>query len=301
MTNQPFKSEEAMKAFILETVDEISELLKTLQHPKRLEILSLMLKAEIEFGTLMKKTGLPKSALGNHLSELLEKNLIEKLDRGIYRITIDGKEFLSNISKNYLNAKIREQERLERQRRRYQEIISRYTRYRLENDELLVSESKKRSKIKMEVEIKTRSAFTVMGMKARGKKPKDFIPSLWERFIERYDEIKEKIKTKTAYGISYEKDKSTKEFSFLAAYEIEPNTDMPEGMIALHIPELTYVVVKCTLPTLFEAWDFTSDWIVKNGYQDISHNFPEYEVYHETFEHEKTDPMYIYVPVIKAN
>ncbi|MFX0171415.1 MAG: GyrI-like domain-containing protein [Candidatus Hodarchaeota archaeon] len=301
MKDQPFESEEAMKAFILETVDEISELLKTLQHPKRLEILSLMLKAELEFGTLMEKTGLPKSALGNHLSELLDKNLIEKLDRGIYRITSDGKEFLSNLSKSYLHAKIREQERLELHRRRYQEIISRYTRFQLENNELLVSESKKRRKIGMEVEIKKRSAFTVMGMKARGKKPEDFIPSLWERFIERYDEIKGKIVTKTSYGISYEKDKATKEFSFLAAYEIEPYTEVPEGMITLHIPELTYTVVKCTLPTLFEAWDFAGEWIAKNGYRDISLNYPEYEVYPETFEDEKTDPMYIYVPVIKAN
>jgi DNA-binding transcriptional ArsR family regulator len=112
MKDQPFESEEAMKSFILETVDEISELLKTLQHPKRLEILTLMLKAELEFGTLMDKTGLPKSALGNHLSELLDKNLIEKLNRGLYRISSDGKEFLSNLSKSYLHAKIREQERL---------------------------------------------------------------------------------------------------------------------------------------------------------------------------------------------
>jgi DNA-binding transcriptional ArsR family regulator len=44
MAKQPFESEEAMKAFILETVDEISELLKTLQHPKRLEILALSLE-----------------------------------------------------------------------------------------------------------------------------------------------------------------------------------------------------------------------------------------------------------------
>ncbi|MFX1548506.1 MAG: GyrI-like domain-containing protein [Promethearchaeota archaeon] len=300
MTNQPFESKEAMKAFILESVDEISELLKTLQHPKRLEILSLMLQTEIKFGTLLKQTGLPKSALGNHLNDLLEKNLIEKLDRGLYRITIDGSEFLSHISKNYLNTKIREQERLERQRRRYQEIISRYTRYHFESDELLASEAKKRSRIEMEVEIKTRSAFTIMGMKDRGKQPKDFIPSLWKKFFERYDEIKQQIKTKTAYGISYEKDKSTKEFSFLAAYEIEPNTNVPEGMITLHIPELTYAVVKCTLPMLFEAWDFVSEWIVENGYQDLSHNFPEYEVYPETYENEETDPMYIYVPIIKA-
>jgi predicted transcriptional regulator YdeE len=248
----------------------------------------------------MTKTRLPKSALGNHLSELLEKNLIEKLDRGIYRITLDGIEFLSDISKNYLNAKIREQERLERQRRRYQKMISRYTRYRFENDELLVSESEKRSEIKMEVEIKKRPAFTVMGMKDRGKKPIDFIPNLFDKFYKRYDEIKEKIKSKTTYGISYNKNKTNKEFSFLVAYEIDIGTKVPEGLITYTIPELTYVVVNCTIPTLNEAWNFAGKWIAENGYKDISHSFPEYEVYPENHENEETDPMYIYVPIIRG-
>ncbi|MFX0086382.1 MAG: GyrI-like domain-containing protein [Candidatus Hodarchaeota archaeon] len=300
MTDQPFQSEESMKKFILETVDEISELLKTLQHPKRLEILALMLKEEIAFGTLLNKTGLAKSALGNHLTELHEKDLIEKLDRGIYRITNDGMEFLTNISTYYLNAKIREQERLERQQRRYQDMISRYTRYRYENGELLVSKRKKRSQTKMEVAIKTRTAFTVMGMQDKGKDASKFIPKLWERFLKRIDEIKGKIKSKEIYGISYNKNKSTKEFSYLVAYEIQPETEVPEGMITYTIPELTYVVVKCTLPTLTEAWNFASKWIKENGYRDNSFSFGEYELYPEDFEDEKNDPMYIYVPIIKV-
>lgn len=300
MADQPFESEEAMKAFILEAVDEISELFKTLQHPKRLEILTFMLKEEKEFGTLMEQTGLPKSALGNHLTGLLEKNLIEKLDRGIYRITLDGREFLSNISIYYLNAKIREQDRLERQQKRYQDMISRYTRYRFDDAEILESESRKRRKIEMEVEIKSRPAFIVMGMQNRGKNAKEFIPELWKRFIKRYDEIKEKIKSSTAYGISYNKNKTTKEFSFLAGYEIDPGVEVPEGFITFTIPELTYAVVKCTLPTLFKAWNFASEWIAKNGYKDLSCDFGEYEVYPEDYENEERDPMYIYVPIIKT-
>ncbi len=300
MADQPFESEEAMKKFILEIVDEISELLKTLQHPKRLEILALMLKEEIAFGTLLNKTGLPKSALGNHLTELHENNLIEKLDRGIYRITDDGMEFLSKISTFYLNAKIREQERLERQQRRYQDIISRYTRYRYENGELLATKKKKRSQMKMEVEIKTRTAFTVMGMQDKGKDAPKFIPKLWERFLKRSDEIKGKIKSKQIYIISYNKNKSTKEFSYLVAYEIQPETEVPEGMITYTMPELTYIVVKCTLPTLTEAWNFASKWINENGYKDNSCSFGEYEVYPEEFEDENNDPMFIYVPVIKT-
>jgi predicted transcriptional regulator YdeE/DNA-binding transcriptional ArsR family regulator len=300
MTDQPFESKEAMKAFILETVNELSELLKTLQHPKRLEILTLLLKEEKEFGTLMTKTQLPKSALGNHLTELLDKNLIEKLDRGVYRITIDGKEFLSNIAKIFLNVKIREQERLERRQRRFQAMISRYTRYPFENGDPLALESKIRSKPEMEVEIKTRSAFTVMGMQERGKEASKFIPDLWDRFLKRVDEIKANVKSNILYGISYEMNKRTKEFSYLVAYEIEPGTEVPEGLITYTLPKLTYVVVKCTSSTLTEAWNFAGQWIAENGYKDISKSLMEYEVYPESFEDEKTDPMYIYVPVIKA-
>ncbi|MFX0117432.1 MAG: ArsR family transcriptional regulator, partial [Candidatus Hodarchaeota archaeon] len=212
MTDHPFESKEAMKAFILEAANEISELLKTLYHPKRLEILALMMSDQKDFGALMEKTGLPKSALGNHLSSLLEKNLVEKLDRGVYRITIEGQELLSSISKCYLSAKVSEQERLERQRRRYQEMISKYTRYRFENGELLVSEASNRSKLEMEVEVKALPAFTVIGMRDRGIKPMDFIPPLFKRLEERFDEIRSKVKSKNVFGISYEINKSTKEF-----------------------------------------------------------------------------------------
>ena len=71
------------------------------------------------------------------------------------------------------------------------------------------------------------------------------------------------------------------------------------GFITHTIPELTYAVIKCTMPSLFEAWNFASDWIAKNGYKDISYHYGEYEVYPENFKNEETDPMYIYVPVIK--
>jgi predicted transcriptional regulator YdeE/DNA-binding transcriptional ArsR family regulator len=259
-----------------------------------------MLKEEKEFGTLMEQTGLPKSALGNHLTGLLEKNLIEKLDRGVYRITLDGREFLSNISIYHLNTKIREQDRLERQQKRYQDMISRYTRYRFDEVKILEPESRKRRKIKLEVKIKTGPAYTVMGMQDRGKIAEEFIPDLWKRVIKQYDEIKEKIKTGTTYGLSYNKSKTTKEFSYLVGYEIDPGIEVPEGFMTYTIPELTYAVVKCTSPTLFEAWNFASEWIEKNGYKDISYHYGEYEVYPEGFENEETDPMFIYVPVIKV-
>jgi len=299
MTDQPFESEEAMKAFLLETVVEISELLKTLQHPKRLEILTLMFNEELEFGTLMSIINLPKSALGNHLSDLLEKNLIEKLDRGIYRISSDGRDFLSSLSANYLVAKIREKERLERQQKRYQEIISRYTRHHFPNDEKQTAEPVIRSSTNMNVKIETKPAITVMGMKGRGIKPEDFIPDLWKNFLENMKHFENKLKTKDLYGISYEKDKGTKEFSYLVGGEIDPLADILDEFIVYTIPKSLYAVIPCTMPTLSETWSFGAKWIKENGYKDISKNFPEFEFYPESHSGE-SDLLYIYIPIIKS-
>jgi predicted transcriptional regulator YdeE/DNA-binding HxlR family transcriptional regulator len=299
MTDQPFESEEARKAFLMETVYEISELLKTLQHPKRLEILSLMLTEEQEFGTLMRKINLPKSALGNHLSDLLEMNLIEKLDRGLYQISPDGKDFLIGIAENYLVAKIREKERLERQQRRYQDIISRYTRHSFPDDATQTTGSVSRRSISMKIKVENQSAITVMGLKGRGIKPENFIPNLWKEFLGNMEKFEDRIKSKVLYGISYEKNKETKEFSYLVGAEIDPLADVPEGMIVYTIPESLYAVVQCTIPTLFDAWTSGAKWIKENGYQDISKNYPEYELYPEHHKDEETDPIYIYIPVIK--
>ncbi len=76
--------------------------------------------------------------------------------------------------------------------------------------------------------------------------------------------------------------------------------ELPKNFIAHTFSELTYAVIKCTLPTLTDAWNFASKWIARNGYKDISYDFGEYEVYPEHWKNEETDPMYIYVPVTKV-
>ncbi|MFX1534906.1 MAG: effector binding domain-containing protein [Promethearchaeota archaeon] len=125
MVEPPFESKTAMKLFILESVEGINELIQALNHPKRIEILALLLDKTMSFKTLLEHTDFQKSALSNHLSVLVDKNLIKKLDRGLYRLTIEGEDLISRIAQSYLDAKIREQERLEQLRT----LIGRYTTY----------------------------------------------------------------------------------------------------------------------------------------------------------------------------
>ena len=123
MSKPPFESREAMGRFVLESLDDIVSLLRVLDHPQRMKILAVMFSETKTFQELTEFTNLQKSALGNHLSALQEKNLIEKLDRGLYKLSIDGESLFEHIAQSYLENKIREQERLAR----IQRLIGKYT------------------------------------------------------------------------------------------------------------------------------------------------------------------------------
>ncbi len=123
MVEQPFKDKATLKRFVLESAEDITDLLKSITHPKRLQILALMSEKSCSLSDLLKKLDLQKSALANYLSVLVENNLVEKIDRGLYRITIDGEDLLERVAISYFDIKIREKDRL----LKLQEMLNRYT------------------------------------------------------------------------------------------------------------------------------------------------------------------------------
>jgi DNA gyrase inhibitor GyrI/DNA-binding transcriptional ArsR family regulator len=123
MGDPPFESRIAMQQFVLESLDEMVALLKAMEHPQRLQILTLMITEPKTFAQLQERTGLQKSALGNHVNILITKNLVQKIERGVYRLTLDGESILNHLTESFLELKIREQERLEK----IQRLIGRYT------------------------------------------------------------------------------------------------------------------------------------------------------------------------------
>lgn len=113
-TNKGFETKMQLKGFVKHSIDNIVDLLRVIDHPKRLEILAILLEGnEIAFKDLQDETDLQKSAIANHLSLLTDRNLLEKCEKGVYKITIDGAELVERIAECYLDVKIREQERLE--------------------------------------------------------------------------------------------------------------------------------------------------------------------------------------------
>jgi len=67
----------------------------------------------------MEHTELSKTALANNLKQLMEKRLIQRVARGEYRLTVDGKDLIDAAATVYRDSARRADERRERLRRRY--------------------------------------------------------------------------------------------------------------------------------------------------------------------------------------
>jgi len=106
---ESFDSKDKLQKFMTKSIDGIIDLLKTLDHPKRLEMLISMIGGDtITFKELLAVTELQKSALAHHLSVLVDKGMIEKKEKGIYQITIDGEDLLERIAESFSSQSVRD-------------------------------------------------------------------------------------------------------------------------------------------------------------------------------------------------
>ncbi len=112
-------NDKQLQNILLESPKGVAELLKSAAHPVRIQILALLSRGERDFSRLMQETELSKTALANHLKQLMSKRLVQRVARGEYRLTVDGKELLNAAAAMYKGSAQREEERRELLRRRY--------------------------------------------------------------------------------------------------------------------------------------------------------------------------------------
>lgn len=91
----------ASQEFLMDSSDEIVSILKTIAHINRFKILVLLLNGPLSFQTLLEKMDIKKSALANHLTELRNSNLVDKIQHGTYKITENGINYINSIEKIY--------------------------------------------------------------------------------------------------------------------------------------------------------------------------------------------------------
>ena len=101
-----------------QSFSSITSILKSLGNEKRLLILLYLLQGPQSYGSIVEEIKLKKTAVSNHLSHLLNVNLIEKGDYGIYNITGDGMEFIRAIDNAYKKSPTRQMEKFEGLQRR---------------------------------------------------------------------------------------------------------------------------------------------------------------------------------------
>ncbi|MHA1489023.1 MAG: ArsR/SmtB family transcription factor [Promethearchaeota archaeon] len=103
---------------IKESFSDITSILKCLGNDKRMMILVILLKGSQLYGSIVEEIDLRKTAVSNHLSQLLEVNLIKKRNYGIYSITGDGIEFIKAIKNAYKKSPTRQRKKFESLQRR---------------------------------------------------------------------------------------------------------------------------------------------------------------------------------------
>jgi DNA-binding transcriptional ArsR family regulator len=101
-----------------ESFQEITVILKCLGNEKRMKIILKLLKGAHSYGSIVEELNLKKTAVSNHLSQLLKTNLIRKDDYGVYSISGDGIEFIKAIIKAYQISPTRQIKRFEDLQRR---------------------------------------------------------------------------------------------------------------------------------------------------------------------------------------
>ncbi len=108
-----------LQSIVLESPTGVADLLRSAAHPVRVQILALLLKGESDFSKLKKETRLSKTALANHLKLLMNKRLIQRVERGEYALTADGRGLLNAAAAMYKDSVQREEWRTELMLKRY--------------------------------------------------------------------------------------------------------------------------------------------------------------------------------------
>ena len=149
----------------------------------------------------------------------------------------------------------------------------------------------------MEPKIVERGAFTVVGMKYRGKNENNEIPQLWQALGPRTGEIEHMADDSAAYGICANMDMDTGAFDYIAGFEVSSAEGVPEGMVAFEVPGGKYAVFTTTLPQIGETFhNAYHTWLPQSGYQP--RGGPEFELYDEQFDPQDPNSEFdLYIPI----
>ncbi len=147
----------------------------------------------------------------------------------------------------------------------------------------------------MEPQIVTKPAFNVVGALYTGKNENNEISTVWDHFLPRLDDIKDKAGD--AYGICSDVAPDGS-FQYLAGIEVSQIDDQPEDMNHWVVPEQTYAAFPCSLQNIRKTFQHAyQNWLPQSDYK--RGDGPDFELYPQDFNPESGTGMYVYIPIIQ--
>lgn len=157
------------------------------------------------------------------------------------------------------------------------------------------------SNIHVHPELINQQPLTLVGLEYQG--PFQWQNDLWQKFIPRIPEVKNRPDATTIYGYSYSSKEmfEKSQMIYMAAAPIKNKSEVPSGMVVRDVPAGVYAVITYTGPVsqAMTAMDYIyGTWFPKSGYQ--MDDRPILEFYGERFKVEAADSeIDILIPVKK--
>lgn len=102
-----------------------------------------------------------------------------------------------------------------------------------------------------EPQTEAHGGFTVAGVAHRGT---DFDQAaLWRSLDDYADDLDDVTVGNARYGVLFDLDENSGEFTYVAGVEVESNPDLPPELTVVEIPEATYAVYAATADTVAEV------------------------------------------------
>lgn len=125
------------------------------------------------------------------------------------------------------------------------------------------------------------------------------LPPLWDDFLNRIDEIKNKVPG-TGYGIIQQTHANTDLLEYFAAVEVFKSETLPENMVHIEIPASTYAKFthKGAVQNINNTVNYIySSWLIQSGKQHIYG--PDLEIYGPHYQPDSEESIVYYAIPIK--
>lgn len=167
----------------------------------------------------------------------------------------------------------------------------------------LIKETKSKGVVAMDVKIVSKDALKIIGMKTVTTQKTNNIPQLWDKFNQRWQEVKNLAVADACVGVcpyvdmkGFDEDS---EFSYIAGMIVDNFDHIPKGMVSLEVPPQKYAVVthKGTLDNLKKTYQYIyGKWLKESG-NEFSPT-AELEWYDERFKLGQEDSeLDLYIPI----